>query len=158
MRLTFGLPSNVPRLMSVRSAWLRARTPLLSCQALFFRATYYISLSYEASRSRPSRVINISCGRPPRYALTYRAGYCISLSYEASRSRPVSGHRQVMESVENERPVAALRAHISSRVLYKSIIRGLPDRCEKNGCRRSEPSGFGNGPHIYDNGLQFFIG
>jgi hypothetical protein len=30
---------------------------------------------------------------------------------KASRFRPVSGHRQVMESVENERSAFALRAH-----------------------------------------------
>jgi len=30
---------------------------------------------------------------------------------KASRFRPVSCHRQVMESVENERPGLALRAH-----------------------------------------------
>ena len=36
MRLTFGLPSNAPRLMSVCSAWPRVRSPLLLCQAHFF--------------------------------------------------------------------------------------------------------------------------
>ena len=64
MRLTFGLPSNAPRLMSVRSAWLRARgSPLLLSpqpsvlspaslhgRRIFFLAGYYISLSYEEIR------------------------------------------------------------------------------------------------------------
>ena len=33
-----------------------------------------LNLPNEASRSRPSRVIDLSCGRPPLYALTHRAG------------------------------------------------------------------------------------
>jgi hypothetical protein len=51
----------------------------------------------------------------------------IALFFKASRSRPVSGHRQVRESVENERSAFALRAHMSLREggYIKSIIRGF---------------------------------
>ena len=64
MRLTFGLPSNPPRLMPVRSAWLRARSPLLSYPAHFFRAGYCISLSCENFVCTTNELAAFFPGRP----------------------------------------------------------------------------------------------
>jgi hypothetical protein len=62
MRLTFGLPSNAPRLMSVRSAWLRARSPVLSCQAHFFssKVLYKSIIRGHASQSRADFITKYS--------------------------------------------------------------------------------------------------
>jgi hypothetical protein len=67
-----GLPqtSNAPDRCVARSA-----CPLRACttkSCYFFSVRYYISLSYEASRERPTRQIDVSRGRPARYALAQR--------------------------------------------------------------------------------------
>jgi hypothetical protein len=106
----------------------------------------------EASRSRPSCAIDLFCGRPPRYALTHRAGRPGKPTSQGEVGR--SPAKRDLDTIFTlfpdalniwlafkrttfnvctfcmvARTVAALimsGAFFSRKMLYKSVIRGLP--------------------------------